>query len=324
MNRREIIVALVLPLLTRPAHAQRTSKIPRVALLWDSPTMFPFAIDALRLGLRDLGWIEGENFVLEYRWSEGRFERLAELAEDLARRNVDVIIAPSSIYAEAARRATATIPIVFVSHADPLGSGHVESLARPGNNITGLSLLMTETNAKAVEILKEAVPKLSSLAVVFDPATPSHQPGLQAIEAAGVALGVRILPRPVRVATDFETAFDAIAADRADAVLVLSTPLFIASAERLAALAIKHKLPSLFGPKEHTTAGGLLSYSPDRADLWRRGAGYVDRILKGARPSELPVQQPTKFDLAINLKTANALGLTIPPTLLARADEVIE
>ena len=173
-------------------------------------------------------------------------------------------------------------------------------------------------------MLKEAVPKLSSLAVVFDPATPSHQPGLQAIEAAGVALGVRILPRPVRVATDFETTFDAIAADRADAVLVLSTPLFIASAERLAALAIKHRLPSLFGPKEHTSAGGLLSYSPDRADLWRRGAGYVDRILKGARPWNFPVQQPTKFDLAINLKTAKALGLTIPPTLLARADEVIE
>jgi putative ABC transport system substrate-binding protein len=286
--------------------------------------MFPSAIEALRAGLRELGWIDGENFVLEYSWSEGRFDRLTELAEDLARRKVDVIIAPSSIYAEAARRSTATIPIVFVSHADPLGSGHVVSLARPGGNITGLSLLMTETNAKAVEILKEAIPGLTSVAVIFDPATPSHGPGLRAVEAAGSTLGVRVRSTPIRAAAEFETAFQTIAADRAEAVLVLSTPLYIASAQRLADLAIAHRLPSLFGPKEHTATGGLLSYSPDRADLWRRGAGYVDRILKGAQPSELPVQQPTKFELVINLKTAKALGVTLPPALVARADEVIE
>jgi ABC-type uncharacterized transport system substrate-binding protein len=324
MNRREVIAGLTLPLLARAARAQTKSKVPRVALLWDSPTMFPSAIEALRSGLRELGWVDGENFVLDYSWTEGRFDRLAELAEDLARRKVDVIVAPSSVYVDAARRATATIPIVFVSHADPLRSNHVASLARPGGNVTGLSLLMTETNAKAVEILKEAVPGLSSLAVVFDPATPSHAPGLKAVEAAGLALGVRIRPSPMPSASDFEREFEAIAANRAEAVLVLSTPLFIASAERLAELAIQHKLPSLFGPKEHTAAGGLLSYSPDRTDLWRRGAGYVDRILRGAQPSELPVQQPTKFELVINSKTAKALGLTMPPALLARADEVIE
>ena len=324
MNRREVIAALILSLLMHAARAQTSGKVRRVALLWDSPTMFPSAIKALSNGLRELGWVDGENFILEYSWSEGRFDRLTELAEDLARRKVDVIVAPSSIYAEAARRATSTIPIVFVSHADPLGSGHVASLARPGGNITGLSLLMTETNAKAVEILKEAIPGLTSIAVIFDPATPSHGPGLPAVEAAGSALGVRIRPTPIRVAAEFETAFQAIAADRAEAVLVLSTPLYIASAQRLADLATAYRLPSLFGPKEHTAAGGLLSYSPDRADLWRRGAGYVDRILKGAQPSELPVQQPTKFELVINLKTAKALGLTLPPALLARADEVIE
>ena len=237
---------------------------------------------------------------------------------------MDVIVAPSSIYTGAAKRATSTIPIVFLSHADPLGSGHVASLAYPGGNVTGLSLLMTETNAKSLELLKEAIPTVSQVAVIYDPATPSHAPGLRAIQEAGPTLGMSVVPVPVRSASEFEDAFAHIAQQRSDAVLVLSTPLYMASMKPLADLALKYRLASMFGPREHIEAGGLLSYSPDRADLWRRGATYVDRILKGGNPADLPVQQPIKIDLAINLSTAKTLGLTIPPTLLARADEVIE
>ncbi len=309
---------------TLPAGAQQVGKVYRVGFLWDSPAMFPDAIAAFRQGLRDLGWVEGQNIVVEHRWSEGRFERLPDLAAELVRLKVDVIIAPSSIYTGAAKRATTTIPIVFVSHADPIGSGHVATLARPGGNITGLSLMMTETNAKGLELLKEAVPGLARVAVVWDPATPSHRPGLDAVEIRGRALGLRIQPVPVRSATEFDSAFSAIVRERASGVLVLSTPLFIAQARQLADLAMKHKLPTMFGPKEHAQAGGLLSYGPDRADLWRRGATFVDKILKGAKPADLPVQQPTKFELVINLKTAKALGLTIPQLVLGRADEVIQ
>ena len=268
--------------------------------------------------------MEGQTIAIEYRWAEGKPERMRELAEELVRLKVDVIVAPSSIYTEAAKRATSTIPIIFMSHADPLGSSHVASLARPGGNITGLSLMMTETNVKGLELLKEAVPGISRVAVIFDPATPSHGPGLKAVKAAGPTLGLRVQSVPVRSATEYDSAFTAIVGERADAVLVLSTPLFIAGAKRLAELCLAHKLPSLFGPKHHVQEGGLMSYSPDRADLWRRGAIYVDKILRGINPADLPVQQPTKFELVINLKTAKSIGLAIPPTLLARADEVIE
>jgi putative tryptophan/tyrosine transport system substrate-binding protein len=323
MNRRAVIALAVLSVWPFATRAQQR-KIPRIGLLWDSPSMFPLAIDALRGGLRDLGWVEGESIIIEYRWTEGRFERLSELAQELVDLDVKLILAPSSIITGAAKRLTSTIPIVFLSHADPLGSGHVASLGKPGGNVTGMSLQMTETNAKGLEILKEIVPKLSSVAVVFDPATPSHAPGLKATVEMGRALNIRVRPVPISAASEFENTFSLISSEGLDAVLVLSTPLFIASAGRMADLAIEHKLPTLFGPKEHTNAGGLLSYSPDRADLWRRGASFVDRILRGASPSDLPVQQPTKFEFVINLKTAKAIGLTIPGSVLARADEVIE
>jgi putative tryptophan/tyrosine transport system substrate-binding protein len=274
--------------------------------------------------LRDLGWVEGHNVVVVHQWSEGRYERLAELARELAAMPVDVIIAPSSIYTGAAKGATSTIPIIFFSHADPIGTGHVGSLARPGGNVTGLSLLLTETSAKSVELLKEVVPGLSRVAALLDPATPSSGPLLNALETGGASLKIRVVPVPVRTPAEFDGAFERIARDGADGVVVLSTPMFIASAKRLAELAIEHRLPSLFGPKEHAEAGGLLSYGPDRVDLWRRGATYVDAILRGASPGELPVQQPNKFELVVNMRTAKALGLSIPPTLLARADEVIE
>ncbi len=326
ISRRTFLATVTAGLLAAPlaAGAQQAGKLYRVGFLWDSPAVFPDAIEAFRQGLRDLGYVEGRTIAIEYRWAEGKPERMRELAEELVRLKVDVIIAPSSIYTGAAKRATSAIPIIFMSHADPLGSSHVASLARPGGNITGLSLMMTETNVKGLELLKEAIAGLSRVAVVWDPATPSHGPGLKAVEVAGPALGLRIQPVAVRSATEYDGAFSAIVRERAGAVLVLSTPLFIAGAKRLAELALTHKLPSMFGPRHHVEAGGLMSYSPDRADLWRRGAIYVDRILKGAKPADLPVQQPTRFELVINMKTAKVLGIKIPQTILLRADKVIE
>lgn len=307
-----------------PVNAQQTDRVYRIGFLWDRPEGFADALEAFRQALHDLGYVDGRNLKIEYRWSQGKPDRMREHAEEVVRLKVDVIVAPSSIYTAAAKRATSTIPIVFLSHADPLGTGHVASLSQPGGNVTGLSLMMTETNVKGLELFKEAIPKLSHVAVIFDPATPSHRPGLQAVEAAGPSLGVKILPVPVRREADFGGAFSTIARERADGVLVLSTPLFIAGAGPLAQLALKHRVPSLFGPRHHVDAGGLMSYSPERTDLWRRGANFVDRILKGAKPANLPVQQPTKFDLSINLKTAKAIGVKIPEAFLLRADKVIE
>jgi putative ABC transport system substrate-binding protein len=326
MQRREFIMLLGGTAVAWPlaSHAQQPGKVYRIGFLWDSPDAFVDALEAFRQGLRELGYEESRNIDIEYRWAEGKPDRMRELAEELVRLKVDVIVAPSSIYTAAAKRATSTIPIIFMSHADPLGSSHVASLARPGGNITGLSLMMTETNVKGLALLKEAVPGISRVAVIFDPATPSHGPGLKAVKIAGPTLGLQVQSASVHSATEYDSAFAAIVRERADAVLVLSTPLFIAGAKRLAELCLVNKLPSLFGPKHHVQEGGLMSYSPDRADLWRRGAIFVDKILRGIDPADLPVQQPTKFDLVINLKTAKLIGLTIPPTLLGRADEVIE
>jgi ABC-type uncharacterized transport system substrate-binding protein len=306
------------------AWAQQAGKVYRIGFVWDSPTVWPHALDAFRQGLRELGWVEDQNIIVEYRWAEGRFERLPSLMEELIHLKVDLIVAPTSIYTGAAKRATSTIPIVFVSHADPIGSGHVASLARPGTNATGLTIIMSETMAKSLELLKASIPGLTRVAVIWDPATPSHVPGLKAVEAVGRTLDLRLQTLAVRSATELDSAFSAIVREHAGAVLVLSTPLFMGESKRLAELALTHKLPTMFGPREHVEAGGLLSYGPDRADLYRRAAAYVDRILKGANPADLPVQQATKFELVINLKTAKALGLTIPQSVLLRAADVIQ
>jgi putative tryptophan/tyrosine transport system substrate-binding protein len=328
MKRREVIAGLggaaAASAWPFAARAQHAGKLYRIGFLWDSPAVFPEAMDAFRQELRELGYIDGRTVAVDYRWAEGKPERIRALAEELVRLNVDVIVAPSSIYTGAAKLATTKIPIVFFSHADPLGSGHVASLARPGGNATGISLMMTETNVKLLEIFKEAIPGLSRVAVVWDPATPSHGPGLRAVEAAAQNMRLRVQPMPVAGASDYDAAFAAMVRDGAEAVLVLSTPVYTASAQRLAALAMSHKLPSMFGPSEHTRAGGLMSFGPDRADLWRRGAIYVDKVLKGASPADLPVQQPTKFELVINMRTAKALSLTIPEAFLLRVDKVIE
>lgn len=325
MKRRGFIALLGSAAVAWPAavHAQQPGKIYRIGFLGDSPADSE-ATEAFRQGLRDLGYVEGRNIIIQYRWAEGKAERMRELAEELVRLNVDVIIVPSSIYTEAAKRATSTIPIVFMGHADPLGTGHVTSLSRPGGNITGLSVMMTETSVKSLELLKQAVPGLARVAVIFDPATPSHKPALKAVETAGPLLGLQVQSVPVPSATEFGRAFLAIVRERADAVLVLTTPLFITGAQQLAELALTHKLPSVFGPKHYVEVGGLMSYWPNRADAWRRGAIYVDKILKGAKPADLPVQQATKFELVVNLKTATAIGVAIPQSFLQRADEVVE
>jgi putative ABC transport system substrate-binding protein len=325
MRRRQFLGVLsgvvAWPLILR---AQQAGRVHRIGFLWENPNTFPDALEAFRQELRRLGYIEAGNLSIEFRWAEGDTGRMRELAEELVRLQVDVIVTPSSVYTAAAKQATSTIPIVFMSHADPLRTGHVASLARPGGNVTGFSLMMTETNVKGLELLKETIPDLSRVAVLYEPATPSHGPGLEAAKEAGPTLGLHIQAVAAPSAAEYESAFSTMSKERAQAVLVLSTPLFIAGAKPLAELGLKHKLASLYGPKQHVVAGGLMSYSPDRADLWRRGAGYVDKVLKGAKPAELAVQQPTKYELAINLKTAKTLGIEVPPTLLARADEVIE
>ena len=325
MNRRVFVTGLGAVLAApRAAWAQEAGRIYRIGFLWDSPTVWPHALEAFRRGLRERGWIEGKNIVIEYRWAEGRFDQLPSMVEELVRLKVDVIVAPTSVYTGAAKRVTSSIPIVFASHADPVKTGHVASLARPGSNATGTTIIMSETMVKSVELLKATIPGLVRLGVIWDPATPSHRPSLTAVEDGSHILGLRVQSIAVRNAMEFDSAFSAMGQAGAGAVLVLSTPLFIGSARRLAELALTHRLPSMFGPREHVEAGGLMSYSPDRADLYRRAAGYVDRILRGANPADMPVEQATKFELVINLKTAKALGLTIPSSLLLRADHVIE
>ena len=326
-TRRSLVILMCVigtVLASGPASGQQSGKVYRIGFLWDTPSVWPHALDAFRAGLRDLGWVEGRNLLIEYRWAEGRFDRLPSMAEDLVRSNVDLIVAPTSIYTSAARKATSRIPILFMSHADPINSGHVLSLARPATNATGLTIVMSDTMAKSVELLKTILPGLTRLGVIVDPATPSHAPVLKSVESSGRALGLHVHAVPASDVAAFEPAFAGLARERVGAVLVLSTPLFMGEAKQLASLGLRHKLPTMFGPREHVVAGGLASYSPDRADLYRRGAAYADKILKGANPANLPVQQATKFELVINVKTAKTLGITIPAEILTRADEIIE
>ena len=238
--------------------------------------------------------------------------------------NVDVIFAPSSTMVEPARQATNTIPIVFSNHADPVGSGHVASLPRPGGNVTGLSELASELNAKALEMMREATPQTKRIAVLWNPTTPSHMPGLQSVKAAGEKLGLTLHMVSAATVEEFDAALATVARARISSLFVVPSPLTLMQRERLAELALKHRLQTMFGAKENVEAGGLMSYGADRNDLVRRAALYIDKILKGAKPSDLPVEQASKYQLVINLKTAKVLGLDVPPSLLARADEVIE
>ena len=301
------------------ADAEQGPPTARIGVLGNRPNPWT---DALRQQLRELGWVEGRNLVVEYRWAEGKFERLPELAADLVRLKVDLVVAQSSMYVEAARKVTSTTPIVFSIHADPIGSGHVASLAHPGGMITGVAQLQTELLAKGLQLLKEAVPTARRVAVLWNPDTPSHVPGLRAVEATEASLGLTLVKVAARNAPEFEGAFATMTGARASAVLVLTSPGF--DGRRLADLALKHRLPSMFGFKEAVEAGGLLSYGANYTDAFRRAATYIDRILKGARPADLPVEQVTTFELAVNLKTGKTLGLTLPQSLLLRATDLIQ
>jgi len=316
-------VALALALLAAPllVDAQQSTKVPRVGYLGGSPSS-PL-LEPFRYGLRDLGWVEGQNITIEYRWTEGRAERLPDLVAELIRLNVDVIYAQgSNAAARAAKEATATIPIVFTTPADPLVVGLVSSLARPGGNVTGLGG-GTDT-PKRLDLLKEAVPKITRLAVLWNPANPSNQALLKEVEEAAKTWGLQLQLIAVREPADLDRAFSAMTRERAGALLVFGDALFFVQRAQLVELAVKHRLPTMYNRAEYVRAGGLMAYAANDIEQERRAAVYIDRILKGAKPGDLPVEQPTKFELVINLKTAKALGLTIPPAMLMRADQVIE
>jgi len=323
MRRRDFIKgiagsAAAWPLVTR---AQQSAKIPIIGFLGLAPEFS--GVQALRAGLRDLGYIEGRNVIIVWQWA-GKVEQLPGLAAELVALPVDVIFAPSSTFVEAARKATSTIPIEFAVHADPVGLGHVASLAQPGGNITGMSMLLTELAAKGLEVMTETVPQLRRLGILWNPTTPSHPRALKAIEAAGEKLGVELRMVPSQTLEDFDGAFSTMKQEAVDGLLAVASPLIVAQAAPLAGFALKHRLPAMFPFKENVEAGGLVSYGADRDDLYRRAAAYVDKILKGIKPADIPVEQASKYQLVINLKTAKALGLKLPPQVLARADEVIE
>jgi putative ABC transport system substrate-binding protein len=328
ISRRAFITTLAGGLLAPAlaAEAQQAGKVYRIGFLGNSgstPNGARF-VEAFRLGLREHGWIEGQNIVIEYRWAEGNLERLPALAAELVRLKVDLIVAASSTFVQPAKDATSTIPIVFSVHADPVGTRHVASLAHPGGNITGLATLQTDLGAKGLELLNATVPAAKRVAVLWNPSTPSHVPGLKAVEDAARALRLQLQSVGVRSPGELEGAFAVMERERAGALLVLTSPLSASEGRRLADLALRHRLPTMFERRENVESGGLMSYGADFPDMFRRSAAYVDKILRGAKPADLPVEQPTKFELVINLKTAKALGLTIPPSLLLRADAVIQ
>jgi putative ABC transport system substrate-binding protein len=324
MERRRFIEVIAGGLLAAPlaAKAQEAGKVARIGVLNSGSPPAPF-VESFKQGLRELGYVEGRNISIEYRWAEGRDERLPGLAADLVRLKVDVIVA-SSQAAVAAKQATTAIPIVMPIITDPVRLGLVASLARPGGNVTGFATQNDELPGKWMELVKETLPKVSRVAVLFQ---PTYDGGVQlkASEAAARSLGMRLHALKVERPDDFVTAFAEVRKNRAEALIVSSSGLFYVHRTRLVEFAAKHRVPTIYHQSEFVVgSGGLMSYGPDFHDLFRRSATYVDKILKGAKPGDLPVQQPTKFELVINLKTAKALGLTIPPSLLQRADEVMQ
>jgi putative ABC transport system substrate-binding protein len=307
------------------AEAQQPKKVPRIGYLGAvSPSAVSARTEAFRQGLRELGYVEGKNIVIEWRSSEGKQDRLPSLVAELVRLKVDVIITAGPQSTRAAKEATVTIPIVMAQANDPLGNGFVASLARPGGNITGLSTLAPEISGKQLELLKEIVPRLSRVAVFGNSTTPGTAQALREVEVAAGAFGVKLQYLDVRGPKDIETVFRAAGKGRADAVLVLTSFVFNPYRTEIADLAVKHRLPAIYSTPEFVEDGGLMTYSVSLTDLFRRAATYVDKILKGAKPADLPVEQPTKFELVINLEAAKQIGLTIPPNVLARADRVIK
>ena len=306
------------------AEAQPT-KIPRIGYLTgNSPSTNAARIEAFRQGLRELGYVEGKNIIIEWRYAEGKADRLSALAAELVRVKVEVIVTTGPGPTRAAKEATTTIPIVMAQDPDPVGNGFVASLARPGGNITGLATLAPEISGKQLELLKETVSRLSRVAVLGTSTRPGNAQNLKETELAAGAFGLKLQYLDVLIPKDLETAFRAASKGRVDGVLVLQTPLLTSHRTQVVDLAVKNRLPAIYATAEWVEDGGFMSYAASGTDLFRRSATYVDKILKGAKPADLPVEQPKKFELIINLKAAKQIGLTIPPNVLVRADKVIK
>jgi len=325
MRRIGLVLALGLFLAPLAAEGQQPAKIPLIGYVGNStPSLEPKLLSAFRDGLRDFGYVEGQNIRVEYRWAEGRYERFPDLIAELVRLKVDLIVAAGTPATLAAKRATNAIPIVMAVIGDALEVGVVPSLARPGSNITGLSTVVPELEGKRLELLKPALPKLSRLAVLANPANPFVAVVWRETQRAGEELRVKLQRVAVRQPEEFSNAFTAIANGRPDALVVVADRFMLTHRAQILAFATKNRLPGMFPYREFVEEGGLMAYGPSYPDMFRRSANFVDKILKGAKPADLPVEQPTKFELVINLKTTKALGLTIPQSLLLRADQVIQ
>jgi len=314
-----LALSVFIPILNISSQAQQPGKVPHIGFL----SLSGANQEAFRQGLRDLGYIEGKNIAIESRTAANRADRLSVLAGELVDLKVDVIVAAGSQAVHAAQRTTKSIPIVMTSSSDPVGTGFVASLAHPGGNITGLSILGPDLSTKRLEMLKEVVLGVSRVAVFWNPDDPAAKISLRETEDAAKAQAMHLQILEIREASDFESAFRAANKGRARALILLPAPIVATQAKQIAELALKNNLPAISPVSEFPNAGGLMSYGANLADLYRRAATYVDRILKGANPTDLPVEQPTKFELIINLKAAKQIGLTIPPNVLARADRVI-
>jgi len=325
INRRTFLAGTGAVLLAVPldAEAQQAGRVHRIGFLslQSGPTS---TTEAFHQGLRELGYVEGRNLIIEYRWASRKEERLPELAAELVRLKVEVIVTAAAPTIEAARRATSTIPIVMAAVADPVGSGLVANLARPGGNVTGLTALSTELAGKRLQLVHELVPKVTRVAVLAHHGTSATPLFLEEMRSAAQQMKVQLVVQEVNEAGDLLGAFAAMQRERAQALVVQVTPFSADNAKRIVELGVQHRLPAMYDVRSFVAAGGLVSYGPSLSEMFRRAAFYVDRILKGAKPGDLPIEQPSKFELVINLKTAKALGLTIPPSLLSRADEVIE
>ena len=307
------------------AAAQQAKKVPRIGYLsGTSPSVNSARVEAFRHGLHELGYVEGKNIIVEWRYAGGKLDRLPALAAELVRLKVDVIVASAPPPTRSAKQVTATIPIVMSYDDDPVGNGFVASLAHPGGNITGLATLAPELSGKQLELLREIVPKLSRVAVLGNATRPGSPQALREINLAADAFGIQLQYLEIQAPKDIEIAFRAASKEHADAVLVMQTPVLISQRRQVADLAVKTRLPTIYGRPEYVEDGGLMSYATSFTDLSRRAATYVDKILKGTKPADLPVEQPTKFEFIINLKAANQIGLTIPPNVLVRADKVIK
>jgi putative ABC transport system substrate-binding protein len=326
-RRRQLLLALGGGALAwaRTARAQAPPALRRIAMLSGfSPSVYAPFYQAFRLGLGDLGWVEGKNIVIEYRYAEGRHDRLPDLAAELVRLKVDVIVTIATSDAQAAQRATQVIPIVMVAGGNPVANGLVKSLSQPGGNVTGLSQMLQEVSGKRLELLKEIVPKLSRVAVLWNPESASATLNWEEHQQPARQLGIQLHSLEVRSPNELNKALEAATRAGDGALAVLPDPVISTNLARIVDFATRSRLPAIYHSSEFADAGGLVTYGPDRNDLFRRAAGYVDKILRGAKPGDLPVDQPTKLELVVNLKTAKALGIAIPQSVMFRADKVIE